>query len=87
MLIIRIIRIINGINQITHDILSVCIEVHKVLEPGLLESVYQKCLVVEPKPMGYDTPVEVSVPVVYKGYDISEDAYRLDILVNDTVIN
>ena len=74
------------LNKITHDIIFASIEVHKALGPGLLESVYQKCLTIELKSIGYDVQIEVPVPVVYKGQDVSEDSFRLDILVNDKVI-
>ena len=74
------------LNDISGDIIHAAIEVHKALGPGLLESVYQKCLVIELLTMGYDVKTEVKVPVKYRGQDISGDAYRLDIIVNDVII-
>jgi len=73
-------------SKISHDIIHAAIEVHRELGPGLLESVYQKCLAIELQDMGYDVKIEVPVPVMYKGRDVSEDGYRLDLLVNESVI-
>jgi len=59
--------------------------VHKVLGPGLLESVYERCLKHELIQNRYRVVQQVSVPVVYDGITIDTDL-RLDLLVNDTII-
>ena len=43
----------KDLNKISHDIISASIEVHKELGPGLLESVYRKCLAKVIRDMGY----------------------------------
>jgi GxxExxY protein len=53
-------------NQITQKIIGCAIEVHKYLGPGLLESVYEECLVSELQNSGLMTERQVPVPVVYK---------------------
>ena len=40
------------LNQISSNIIKAAINIHSELGPGLLESVYQSCLVVELKQMG-----------------------------------
>jgi len=73
------------ITQMSYDIVKCAIEVHKYLGPGLLESVYEKCLVQELKLQGFDVKTQVIVPVNYKGMDLNVDL-RLDILVNDLIV-
>ena len=72
-------------NDLTHQILKAAYEVHSVLGPGLLESVYQKCLYQELKQMGFAVEVEKPIPVIYKSVVI-DCGYRLDMLVNDKVL-
>ena len=71
--------------ELTGIIIGKAIEVHKVLGLGLLESAYQTCLIYELKEAGLDVQSEILMPVTYK--DIKLDhGYRLDMLVNDTVV-
>ena len=58
---------------------------HRVLGPGLLESVYQRCLSHELEINGLSFVEEVALNVSYKG-KYFESAHRLDILVEDRVI-
>jgi GxxExxY protein len=60
-------------------------EVHNVLGPGLLESVYEKALVHELKEKGLLVQNQLEVEVNYKGMNIGE-GLRLDLLVNDELI-
>ena len=71
--------------DITYDIISCAYEVHKVLGPGLLESVYQKALIHELKLKGFKVESEIKVDINYKGINIGNDL-RLDILVNDSIV-
>ena len=71
--------------DITYDIISCAYEVHKVLGPGLLESVYQKALIHELKLKGFKVVSEIKVDIDYKGINIGNDL-RLDILVNDSIV-
>lgn len=60
-------------------------EVHKVLGPGLLESVYEKALVLELKNNGFIVERQVSVPIIYKGVDLDSEL-RIDLLVDKRLI-
>ena len=60
--------------------------VHNELGPGLLESVYQECLRIELEDMGLHVQKEVLVPVIYKGREITQDGFRIDLLVEDAVV-
>ena len=54
-------------------------------DPGLLESVYVLCLVQELKLRGIEVRSEVSIPLLYKGIELSKD-FRIDILVEDEIV-
>jgi len=74
------------LNQLSYRIIQAAITVHKELGPGLLESVYQTCMLIELNEMGLDTDAEVAFPIVYKGRAVNEEGFRIDILVNDLII-
>jgi GxxExxY protein len=75
----------NRVNEIAYGIMGCAIEVNKFLGPGLLESVYQECMINELKRRGYNLEIEQNVPLYYKGDKIS-NKLRLDLIVNDLVI-
>lgn len=71
--------------ELTGAIIGAAIKVHSALGPGLLESAYEICLEHELKKAGFKVARQVPVPVVYDGIQL-EAGYRIDLLVNDTVI-
>lgn len=71
--------------QLTYEVNAAAIEVHKFLGPGLLESVYQKCLAEELKEHGIHFLAEMAVPVLYKGKSISAQL-RCDFLVENCIV-
>lgn len=73
------------ITQLSYEITGCAITVHKALGPGLLESVYQKCLTHELSKKGYSVIQQVAVPVYYDDQVIDTEL-RLDLLVNDTIV-
>ena len=73
------------LNKITEKIIGCAIEVHKLLGPGLLESAYEECLVFELSGSGLEAERQKPVPVIYKEIHL-ECGYRIDILVEDSVI-
>ena len=73
------------VNDIAYAIVGCAIKVHRQLGPGLLENVYEKCLIEEIKQSGFTAVAQVEVPLVYKGLELAAPL-RLDILVNDLVI-
>ena len=72
-------------NEITRKIIGCAIEVHKILGPGLLESAYEECLSFELIKVGLSIKRQVPTPVVYKDVKL-ECGYRIDILIEDTVV-
>src|SRR5262245_36652049 len=75
----------NERDPLTQSIIGATIEVHRVLGPGLLESVYERCLSHELEMRGVENQRQVPLPVVYKGIHL-EEGYRIDILVARRVI-
>jgi len=73
------------INAVAYNIVGCAIEVHKNLGPGLLESVYETCLIEELQGVGFMVRSQVYVPIRYKNKDLG-GTLKLDILVNDLVI-
>ena len=72
--------------EISKQVIGSAIEVHRSLGPGMLESVYQRCLGRELNLRGLGYREEVPLPVHYnKGLDF-EASLRLDFLVGDKVI-
>ena len=74
------------LNDISGKIIQAAIVVHKELGPGLLESVYQSCLALELQESGLHVVSELPVSVSYRGRNIHPEGFRLDLLVEDTVI-
>lgn len=75
----------DELNELTGQILDSCITVHKEMGPGLLESVYELCLMKELEIRGIKALNQVPVPLFYKGYELSKD-FRIDVLVEDDVV-
>jgi GxxExxY protein len=74
-----------SVNRLTFKIIKCAIAVHRALGPGLLESAYFACLVVELRREGLRVDVDVRVPLVYRGMKL-DCAYRLDMIVEGTVV-
>ena len=73
------------LDELTFKINGACIEVHKQLGPGLLESIYHKCLKREFELRGIKFSCEIKVPIFYKGFEI-EGELRYDFLIEDSII-
>jgi GxxExxY protein len=73
------------IDEITAAIIGAAMKVHSALGPGLLESAYEACLVHALRKDGFKAETQVALPVVFDGVKI-DAGYRIDLLVEDTVI-
>jgi GxxExxY protein len=72
-------------NSLSEKVIRCCMEVHKELGPGLMESVYEICAVNVMKKAGLNVQRQVVLPVVYKGETLGKE-FLIDILVNDLII-
>ena len=74
------------LNELTEKIIGVAISVHKELGPGLLEKVYQRCLKIALEEKELSVESEVPVEVMFHGKKVSDEALRIDLLVENEVV-
>ena len=72
-------------NEISGAVVDSAMKVHSALGPGLLESAYSICLTHELVKRGFKVRCEVPLPVLYDTVKLYV-GYRLDLVVEDTVI-
>ncbi len=75
----------DRLENIAKEILNASFSVHKEMGPGLLESIYELCLIKELDLLGLEVKSQVSIPLFYKGCELSKD-FRIDILVENEII-
>jgi GxxExxY protein len=73
------------LDELTYKIIGCAIEVHKLLGPGLLESVYENCFVHELNLRGLRHQSQEKIPLTYKGLFL-DALLRYDVLVEDIII-
>ncbi len=73
------------LNELTGEIISAAIEVHRALGPGLLESAYEECLCRELRSRRIQFQRQVVLPVEFKGLRL-DCGYRIDLLVAKVVV-
>ena len=73
------------LTDLTYDIIGAAIEVHKEMGPGLLEKVYEVCMIQELGLRGIKVKSQQSVPVIYKGVPLDAEL-RYDLLVDDCIV-
>ena len=75
----------NHHDEIGKAVVDAAFKVHKKLGPGLLERVYEVCLAYELEAKGLDVKRQVPIPIHY-GEIIFDEGFRLDLLIEDSVI-
>lgn len=73
-------------NMLSGEIVDAALEVHREFGPGLLERVYEAALAKELMLRGIGSVRQVPALVKYKGEILDEEAYRIDLLVEDSVV-
>lgn len=76
----------NELNELSGSIIDAAIEVHREFGPGLLERVYEAALAKELFLRGISSRRQIAAPVMYKGEMLDEEAYKIDLLVEETVV-
>ncbi|MFA6960571.1 MAG: GxxExxY protein [Opitutaceae bacterium] len=66
-------------------IIGGAIEVHRLKGPGLVESIYERCLLRELELLGISATQQVVVPIEYKGL-VFDEPLRLDLFVENCLI-
>ena len=72
-------------NRIGTLILDAAFIVHKSLGPGLLESAYENCLILEMKTLGLFVASQVPLPLIYREQHVGI-GYRADLIINQMVL-
>jgi GxxExxY protein len=73
------------LNELSGKIIGLCIEIHRELGPGLLESAYEECLAYELSTAGLHFERQRTLPVHYKAVQL-DCGYRLDFEVEGELI-
>ncbi len=73
------------LDELTYEVVGASIEIHKIMGRGLLESVYQKCIIEELKHRKINFLTEVKIPVFYKDKQLDVD-FRCDVLVENCLV-
>lgn len=71
--------------DLIYQVNGAAIDIHRELGPGLLESVYHKCLKYELQERGISFQSELVIPIVYKGVEIEADL-RCDLLIEECLV-
>jgi GxxExxY protein len=72
-------------SKLTGEVIAAAIEVHKMMGPGLIESIYEWCLIKELELRGFSVSCQKIVTINYKGCE-REEPLRYDILVEDCLL-
>lgn len=72
-------------NEWSHKLIGAAIEVHRLKGPGLLESIYEKCLMRELSLQGIPYENQLVVPVEYKDY-VFKESLRIDIFIDNCLL-
>ena len=72
-------------DAVSGAVIEAAIRVHQALGPGLIESVYEPCLVHELRKRDIGFVAGMRVPLIYDGVELDQ-FFRLDLLVADRLI-
>jgi len=72
------------LEELTGRIIAAAIEVHRVLGPGFLESVYENALAIELRNAGLRVEQQREIAVLYRGTEVGK--HRIDLLVDSLVV-
>ncbi len=72
-------------NELAKIVVELCLKIHKILGPGLLESVYEEVLCYELTKLGIRFKRQQGIPVIYESIKM-ELGFRADIIIEDKLI-
>jgi len=75
----------KDLDMLSKEILDAAITVHREMGPGLLESVYEACLIEELNFRNIIVSNQVELPLIYKGKKLNKD-FRIDLLVENAIV-
>lgn len=75
----------KNVNDLSYKVVGACIEVHKIVGPGLYENVYHQCLIKEFNHLGLKYKSELEIPLSYKG-ELVDCKLKCDFLIEDLIV-
>lgn len=72
-------------DEFSHSVIGAAIEVHRIKGPGLIESIYEKCLMHELSLRRLTAANQRSVKIEYKGI-VFEEPLRFDVFVEECLL-
>src|SRR5687767_11575970 len=72
-------------NEISYLVRGVIYKVHKIIGPGVLESVYEPIMAYELRKLGLEVKCQVALPFQYENMTF-DNGYRMDLVINNKVI-
>ena len=75
----------KNIDELSDAVVKAATEVHQIIGPGMMESVYQECLSHELGLRGISFESQKKLPIEYKGTRL-DSGFRLDFVVADRLI-
>ncbi len=72
-------------DKLSRDVIGAAIEVHRIQGPGLLESIYEKCLLRELELRGIPAVSQKAVRIEYKDMAF-EEVLKCDVLVEECLL-
>lgn len=73
------------LKELVYKVNGAAIEVYKHLGPGLLESIYHKCIIKELSLRGINFQSELTIPIEYKGLKLESDL-RCDLYIENCLV-
>ena len=73
------------LKDLVYRVNGAAIEVHKHLGPGLLESIYHKCMIQELSLRRINFQSELTIPIEYKGLELESDL-RCDLYIEECLV-
>lgn len=73
------------LDKLAKEVVDVIYTVHRLMGPGLLESVYEMCALKEFELRNIKAIGQFNVPLIYKGFELTKD-FKIDILVENEIV-
>ena len=74
----------DDLEVLAHDVIGCCLQVHREMGPGLLETIYSRAVVLELMARGISFETEKSIPVRYRGELLCHQ--RLDLFIDGRLV-
>ena len=75
----------NQADKLSHTAIGAAIEVHRIMGPGLIESIYERCMTHELTLRQLATVNQRLIKIAYKGL-VFDEPLRFDVLVEDCLL-